>query len=185
MVLKMLNLAWSMDGMTITNQCVLVHNSNDRPTVGVNNTANGTNINISKLVIVDTTNVNCSVGFEQDTDVTTSETTVCTAINERHGVALVCFRCRHIVANMGHISGAGGGFRHDASNITRRKLGLRCLSGIDKDRVGWFVVIGVKRRGIIHYSVFSGRFWKTEVMEVCLNEVIGRYLMKIGFPFRK
>ena len=59
-----------------------MHDGNDRTFMCANNATNSSNINISQLMIVNTSNVHGTVGFEDNSNIITSKSTICSAINK-------------------------------------------------------------------------------------------------------
>ena len=76
--------------------------------MGANNSTNGTDINISELMVINAANVDSAVGFEQDANITPGDTSICTTVNQGHTVG--CFGCGCTISDMCHVDGPCGGF---------------------------------------------------------------------------
>ena len=57
-VLVALNLATGMNGFALSNICILVHDGNNRTTLGLNNTTNSHNWEVGELMIINPTHIN-------------------------------------------------------------------------------------------------------------------------------
>jgi hypothetical protein len=76
-----------VDPLLIVEQCILMHNANDRTFLSLDYSTNSANINVSALMIIYSSNVNSASSFEDDMDVFTGHITISTSINECQGLA--------------------------------------------------------------------------------------------------
>jgi hypothetical protein len=71
-----------MNSRPFVDQGILVHNANDRTSLGLDYSTNSANVNVSALMVIYSYDINSSSSFEDDTDVCACYTTICTSINE-------------------------------------------------------------------------------------------------------
>ena len=137
-----LKLARGVDSLAFSSVGILMHDGDDFPTLGRNDCTSCDNRNVNNLVVVNALDINLTGCALDDTDVVSSNTTICAAINQCT-TADISMGGRG-VGDLGHVCKAVGfaidrdliwvvapgnrwfrGFRwgKDAPNIPRRQLG--------------------------------------------------------------
>jgi hypothetical protein len=103
-------LASGMNGRAFAEQGILVHDSNDWTVLVLYNTSNSSNTNIIEMMIVNTLDINSTIGTEDNTDIVTSNTTISTMVNEGPAMGNKCLMLRDKILNMCTINTTSRGF---------------------------------------------------------------------------
>jgi hypothetical protein len=61
-----------MNSGSLIEQCILVHDANNRTLLSLDYSTNSANVNVSALMVVNPSDVNSSSSFEDDSDVCTA-----------------------------------------------------------------------------------------------------------------
>ena len=141
-----------MDSLSFTSVGILVHNGNDFTTLCFDDCTSCNNGNVNNLVVINTLHINLATSAIDDTDILTSNASVCATINKGSCSTLSMARGRVkdvLVGIVGHTildnglagrSTFGHGLRKDSLDVTRWDilfLGHVCKQGGTRSRV-WF-----------------------------------------------
>ena len=104
-----------MNGFALASIGILVHDGNDRASLGLDNTTHSDNREVGELVVINATHINSSrvLRLEDNPDITACKATIGTSINQR----TICmgFMGRYLVGDLVNIGS------QDAPNVTRKR----------------------------------------------------------------
>ena len=147
LMLEPFPLSRRMNGMSASNKCILMHNTNNGSFRRVKNAGDSTNLDVGHLVVVNTLDVNGTITRCDDLDILSSYSTIGSPVHER--VLGVDLGSGYRVDNRSNIYFSFRCFllRKDTADIMRRILGsgrlvlrLISLDRIGRSRLGISVV---------------------------------------------
>jgi hypothetical protein len=136
-------------------------------------------------MIVNTLDINSTIGTEDNTDIVTGNTTSSTAVNEKHTKGRKCLILRDKILNMCTINTTSRGFGYNTANITKKKvISSTRFCSIDETQI-----IGVLRRTqiiVFRYKHVGIRIVsrRCNIMDVSKEKIISRDLMEIFLGFK-
>ena len=123
LMFKLFPLSRGMNGMSTSDKCILMHDSNNRSLGGSNDSGNSTDLDIGNLMIIDTLDVNGTITGSDDFDVVAGDTTISSPIHKRmFGMNLGSGNRIHDRGNI-DITFRSFLLRKDTANIMCRILG--------------------------------------------------------------
>jgi len=83
LMFKPFALSGRMNGMSMSDECILMHDTNNGSFGRSNDSGDGTNLDISHLMVVDALDVNGTITGSNDLDIITGHTTISSPIHKR------------------------------------------------------------------------------------------------------